>query len=262
MIAFLNELSLEDHTDWAAAFQLFWRVSSDPNGATMRFRDGHYFRSVEFAQRINPVLGAIPSDLRAVIRNMIFSDQNWRCWRPSRRSCSDDRFYCQPPGSDYSDRSICEGAENILQQNSISVAVVSACDSSFGTSDKINTTKQPAGESAELLNISTIESWQQWIATQRGHFDPTADEVPRDFQTVLLKDSARFRTTGKVERRFRRMVYEEVATGRLLYVDEGHSGHSAHIEVFDAQCRHLGEADINSGQLNPSRKVDGRKLRY
>jgi hypothetical protein len=103
---------------------------------------------------------------------------------------------------------------------------------------------------------------QEWIAQQKGHFDPDANLVPRDFQTVLEKAPARFRRTGKVERRFSRRVFEETATGRLFYVDEGHPGHSAHLEVFDANRQHVGTADIKTGTVDTTKKVNGRELRF
>jgi hypothetical protein len=76
-----------------------------------------------------------------------------------------------------------------------------------------------------------------------------------------MKAPDRFRVTGKLERRFRRKVFEEIATHRLHYVDEGHPGISAHLEVFSATGEHLGTADIATGELNIANRVNGRTLK-
>lgn len=83
--------------------------------------------------------------------------------------------------------------------------------------------------------------------------------APRDFQTVLQKAPHR---SGRVERRFSRRIFEEIATGRLYYVDEGHPGHSAHLELFSPNREHLGTADIVNGTLNAADRIAGRMLKF
>lgn len=77
----------------------------------------------------------------------------------------------------------------------------------------------------------------------------------------VSSDPDRFRATGRMERRFSRRIFQEIATGRLYHVDEGHPGHSAHLEVFSATLEHLGAADINTGLLDATERVEGRRLR-
>lgn len=260
MVVFLNELSLEEHNDWPEALTLFWRIASTAPGESLLFRDGNFFQSGEFAKRFNLLFGMLPPDLRSRIREMSFSERYWKCWRPERVSDPEEAYECEPPGRDLRDCSISEGAEYMLQIAGDPVGAASAADSCFGQSRRIRAKKSVSGEAVELVCISELRSWQQVLASQRGHFDPTLNQVPRDFQTVLVKDPVRFRSVGRVEPGFGRKVYEEVSTGRLFYVDEGHPGHSAHLEVFDSLGQHLGIADIASGELDSSQLVTGRSL--
>ena len=59
---------------------------------------------------------------------------------------------------------------------------------------------------------------------------------------------------------FSRQIFEEIDTGRLFYVCEPHPGGSAHLEVFMAN-EHVGKADINTGEVDVSKKRAGRRLR-
>src|SRR5258708_11740229 len=137
---------------------------------------------------------------------------------------------------------------------------MSASDSVFN-GNSITILSLSSNRTAELRNASTLEAVRQWIVAERGYYDPVSGSAPRDFQTILMKAPDRFRVTGKLERRFRRKVFEEIATHRLYYVDEFHLGISAHLEVFSATGEHLGTADIATGELNIENRVNGRTLR-
>ena len=262
MITFLNERSLETHNDWAAALELFWRIASCAPTESLLLRDGNYFDSGDFKKRFNHSIGKLSPDRKSRAREMVFSDRYCRCWRAERVSDSAETYYCEPPEKELRDCSITEGAGRLHRGETAWVGVLSAADSSFGQSNRIQATRSNDNKEVELFNLTKLEEWRQALSSQRGTFDPTLNEVPRDFQTVLVKDATRFERTGKVERRSVRQVYREVSTGCLFYVDEGHPGHSSHLEVFDSQRRHLGVADIESGELNVDQKVRGRRLRY
>jgi hypothetical protein len=171
-----------------------------------------------------------------------------------------EAYVCNPPGTELSDCSIAEGATYLFQKMDCPVGAASAVDSRFGQFDRILAERITSGETAELFLIAELDSWQRILASQHGHFDPELNQVPKDFQTIMVKDSQRFRKTRRLERRFGRMIYEEVATGNRFYVDEGHRGHSAHLEVFNHLGMHLGTAKITTGELDPSRQVLGRNL--
>jgi len=142
-----------------------------------------------------------------------------------------------------------------------SLSLLSAPDSSFDHIDPIVVTKGSTQQSVDLRNATSIQLVKQWIVGQRGYYNPASTYAPRDFQTVLLRAPHRFHPTGKVERGFSRSIFEETARGRLYYVDEGHPGHSAHLEVFSANREHLGTADILNGTLNATNRVAGRRLK-
>jgi hypothetical protein len=160
-----------------------------------------------------------------------------------------------------SDESLCEAAELAIRDGQGHVAVLSAADSIFAERGQLNVVKLQSAETATLGNASSMNEIGQWIASDRGYYDPRSNTAPHDFQTLLVKAPNRFRRTNRRERRFGRLIFEESFSSRLYYVDDGHAGPSAHLEVFSALGEHLGTADINSGDLNPERKVSGRTLR-
>jgi len=159
------------------------------------------------------------------------------------------------------DETICEAAERKLADVGASISLLSAPDSAFGHERSIIVSKISTAQMIELGNVISIEIVRRWIAAQRGYYDANSRSAPKDFQTVLQKDPERFRPTGKLERRFSRQVFVEIATGRLHYVDEAHPGSYAHLEVFTANGEHLGTADINTGQLDTNKRVNGRNLK-
>jgi hypothetical protein len=141
-----------------------------------------------------------------------------------------------------------------------SISLLSASDSAFNA-DPVTISKASTGQAVPLKNATCLEGIKQWLVAQRGYYDPLSISAPRGFQTILQKSLNRFRATGKVERRFSRRIFEEIATHRLYYVDEAHPGHSAHLEVFSAAGEHLGTADIDTGTLNIANRINGRVLK-
>jgi hypothetical protein len=259
MFAFLNERSLEKYNNWAASLRLFLVAAQElAKVATVLFRDSDFFSSGYFAKQFSSL--SFPKDERALIQEIAFGTRYYKCWRPQRISSAADTFACVIPVMQLRDDSICEATERKLADATISIRLLSAADSAFH-SDPLNVSKESTNETVELTNDTSIQGVRRWIAAQRGYYDRTSHSAPKDFQTVLLKATERFRTTAKFERRFSRRVFEEVTTCRLYYVDEGHVGHSAHLEVFSPQHEHLGTADIDTGDLNAAERVHGRTLR-
>lgn len=75
------------------------------------------------------------------------------------------------------------------------------------------------------------------------------------FQKIFdLKDTTRFQRTDLSVQGTK--VYKEIETGRYWYLDNFHKDE---YEVFDAQGKHLGVADL-SGKLDTTLKVQGRTL--
>jgi hypothetical protein len=262
MIIYLNERSLEKHANWGAGLRLFWEVAIDLSRHADLFKDSHFFLGAEFKQRFNSALAGAPQELRPRLREIAFSERYWKCWRPLKVSTAGDQFVCQDPMVLIQDESICEAAALKQCKGELVVGVVSTADSAFANKPLLRLTNQATQSPVELRNADSAGSARQWIAQERGYYDPTSRVAPADFQTILVKDATRFRRTGRVRNVAGkdRRIYLEVNSGNQFYVDEGHPGHSAHLEVFDSNGRHLGEADIESGNLDPQKKDPSKTI--
>jgi hypothetical protein len=229
-----------------------------PIGSSL-FKDSRFFAQAGFKRTFNAL--SFPKDQRALILELAFGRRYFRCWTDERLSTQTENYSCADPNLQLIDESLSEAAERKLAEAAEGVALLSAPASAFDNRPTLTVSKLSSGGVAQLRNATSIETVRQWIASERGHYDPNSRSAPRDFQTVLVKEQGRFRATGRVERRFSRQVFEEEGTGRLFYVDDGHAGHSAHLEVFSAQGEHMGKAEIDTGQLDGRSRVEGRRLK-
>jgi hypothetical protein len=263
MLAFLNEGSIGAHTDLRNGLQFFWQAATELQNAEAKlYRDSSFFFTAEFARQFNaltfpsdPAL-KLPPDIRSRLREVAFSERFWKCWRPNRVSDSLDEFMCDIQNATFRNTSICEAAEMKLQRISSDVGILSAKDSVYAETPMFNVTKVSLAQRVELRNADSLALVRRWMANERGYYDPDSNVAPKDFQTVLEKDSNRFRRTkhfwnvAGMDRR----IYLETETGRFFYVDEGHPGRSAHLEVFGPDHKHIGEAHIGTGVVDPSKK--------
>ncbi|MEK6288032.1 MAG: hypothetical protein AABO57_20115 [Acidobacteriota bacterium] len=260
MIGFLNEHSLGDHGASEASLNFFLLAAQElAREGTILFKDSHFFLTADFAREFNAL--SLPKDVRALIRELVFGERYYRCWRPERLSNDIDQYTCHEPVLALQDHSICEAAERKILDNGLEASLLSAEDSAFQDRYQISVSKDRTRQQIELRCLSSLSLVRRWVTEQRGYYDPASAVAPKDFQTILLKLPDRFRATSKIERRGFRRVFEEMETCRLYYVDEGHPGGSAHIEVFSAHGEHLGTADINTGELDGSARVNGRTLK-
>jgi hypothetical protein len=138
--------------------------------------------------------------------------------------------------------------------------MVSSTGSAFEALKYFAMTEEDGGAVANLSNIASPEALLKLLAQQRGYYDPTSTEPPKDFETILVKAPERFVSTGKRHGQSDRKIYRELATGYLYYVDNLHYGASAHLEVFTAAGEHLGTANIETGELDASKRRSGRWL--
>ncbi|MDE5081019.1 MAG: hypothetical protein O4859_06735 [Trichodesmium sp. St18_bin1] len=87
------------------------------------------------------------------------------------------------------------------------------------------------------------------------NYDESSSSPPIDTQTIL-KDTNRFKRTQN--QYHGRTIYQEKETEYLWYVDNLHSGKSAHLEVFDNTGKnHIGESDLE-GKIDRT-KSDKKK---
>lgn len=84
------------------------------------------------------------------------------------------------------------------------------------------------------------------------------DKTPRDKQTMLRKQNLFIKVTNK-GRPDGRAVYKNQIDCYFYYVDNLHKGEATHIEVFN-DFRHIGEADINFGKIDKSKKDKNKSL--
>jgi hypothetical protein len=259
MLSFLNERSLEPYTDWSASLTLFWRAASELGSAKVSlYRDSHFFESSLFKARFSAL--SLASDLRGLVREMVFGNRYFACWRPERQSNAEDVYQCVDPPTELLDESLAEAAERKFRDTDDEVSVISAADSAFASLDRVEIQKLVSGDLTHVMNIVSIDRVRAWIADQPGFYDRTSLFPPKDHQTVLEKQSERFIPTKHRELSGRR-IFREANTARQYYVDNLHRGLDAHLEVFDAGGSHLGEADVDSGTLVPRTAVKGRVLR-
>ncbi len=261
MLGFLNEHSLEIYGDWSRSLTFFLIAANklSPH-TTLLLKDSAYFSQGQFKQRFNAI--SLPKDQRALISEVVFGNRYYSCWRPTRVSLDTEQYSCALPPLQTQDTSICEAAERRLTAQGEKVFLLSAPNSAFAQQNTVNVLKTSSQQAAPLPNAAALEVIVRWLASERGNYDRSSASTPRDFQTVLQKNQARFRPTNMIERRFSRRVFEEIATGRLFYVDDAHPGASAHLEVFSSNREHLGTADIDTGNVNEAGRVAGRTLRY
>ena len=83
--------------------------------------------------------------------------------------------------------------------------------------------------------------------------------VPQDSQTIL-SDRSLFDRTGK-RYRDHAQIYRHRVTKHYYYRDTFHEGVDAHLEVFDKNGNHLGEADPITGVIREKSKDPKKKLR-
>jgi hypothetical protein len=260
MIVLLNERSLEQHTDWGACLKLFWQTANTLREHAQLFRDSQFFSDQKFKARFQASLAGVSADLRALIIQMVFTEQHWPCWRPERLSTDEEIYSCAVINGLLVDESLCEAMERKWIDPQGHVGTVSAADSEVGSQVKLTIVKEGTNRSADLANASTVDIVEGWLVSDRGFYDINSGSAPSDFQTVLQRDTARFQKTNRLQRvgEAERRIYREIATGRLYYVDDAHWGVAAHLEVFDAGGAHLGEADILAGVVDASKLVPGR----
>lgn len=260
MIGYLNECSLEEHRDWAVSLRFFLEAALELSGKGGRlFKDSNFFLTPDFSRRFSSL--SLPSDVRGAIRDLAFGGRYYQCWRPERISNHSDIYICHGPEGQHLDESICEAAERKIQDDTSVVSLLSAADSEFRDRERVSISKDSTEKRIELRGVSSMPMLRKWITEQRGYYDPNSQTAPRDFQTILEKAPDRFRWAGLIERRTSRRVFQEIETGRLFHVDDGHPGHSAHLEVFTSRKEHVGVADINTGEVDTSEKVEGRTLK-
>jgi hypothetical protein len=122
------------------------------------------------------------------------------------------------------------------------------------------TVAKQANEEIVVACVSDRDGLLYWFRAnpQLGilTYDINSPHPPKDEETVLGRRS-RFQKTRLVNQG--RSVYLDRQTYNYWSMDNNHFGLAAHIEVFDAQGRHVGEASLE-GILDERRRDPEKSL--
>lgn len=138
---------------------------------------------------------------------------------------------------------------NLNNVNISGTSIAEACER-----DKVIISFKSDSYNAKALSIEKVE---EVILVDNlfdtGHYSDLA--IARGLVIPFsLTDPIRFARTNRVNQG--QTVFREVQTGFYWYLD---NLHKSHYEVFDAQEKHIGEADLE-GNIDNTKRVNGRRL--
>jgi hypothetical protein len=261
MRGFLNEASIREDLS-VSALRLIYEMTRELAATDLVqgfFLNRQFFEDGEFKSKFNRLPFTDPQ-LKAIIRAMVFSSKHFNDWRSQRVSAIQHTYECVELSENFTDDSQCEAAEIKLQSIS-DCLLLGASGSRWRQFQQLHFRIQ-GRDIASLESLVTRNQLFAFLAKQPDYYNSATKDPPRDFQTVLIKDAARFVRTGKIERNGRRRVFMETATSYFYYVDNLHWGRAAHLEVFDSNEEHCGEADVAKGTIDRSKRVSGRRIQW
>ncbi|WP_228056148.1 hypothetical protein [Microcoleus sp. LEGE 07076] len=280
MEIFINEVSLEgqylndvEFKQAVIAFKAIFDFINEKIKDKQIYEDNKLFVNYEavkgsdFNQSLNQIKD---QSLKLAFKNVLFNKLNPKEWRKEQVHSSTESFDCLMINGQYNvvnDTSLAEIAERKLQNSSSTYLLINFINSSFNlvhphitncclitivkNNDEVNCIELDG-----LDNKSALEDWlEHTFNLSCSVYDELSNDPPRDEQTIL-RDKQRFEKTSS--RYDGRAIYREVATDRYWYVDNLHFGKSAHLEVFNKDKSHVGEADIK-GKIDEC-KQDKKKL--
>lgn len=276
MEIFINEVSLEgqylSNADFEKAIKEFISVLSVINNILKNssvYKDSQTFLNYQaikdqsFQQSLNNLTD---KSEKLAFKNILFNKLNPIEWRNQRISNESDNFDCLMTDNSYKDvkdTTLAEVSERKLQNQTQIYLLINFSQSCFNyPHDKIEKCCQIVviknNDEINVIKLDAIDhknGLENWIKTKLSVYDVNSNDPPRDEQTIL-SDTTRFMKTH--QQYDGKSVYREIETGRYWYIDNFHCGLAAHLEVFDAQRNHLGEADIREGNIDFS-KQDPKK---
>ena len=203
-------------------------------------------------------LNTLPDkSLARAIKGVLFNKLNAQDWQSTRFHSSDDLFTCLDEV--VTDTSMAELTERKLRNQEMIGLLIKFPYSKFAGLRMVEISKNESSLS-KLDCLDDRDGLTDWLDEQlqseRFDYDFSSFTSPADLQTVL-RDSKRFQPT--TYRWHERRVYQEIGTGYHWYVDNLHKGVSAHLEVFDDNGNHIGEATLDGtldvGKSDPSKRL-------
>jgi len=268
MDVFINECSLHgqyvDIVAFQQGIQLIYslvrdlqEVKRDPVMALYTDKEGiKHFRVIK-SQSFITSLNALPDkSLRQAFIELVFNKLNAKDWHTDRQHSAEDIFMC---GDELvTDTCIAEVTERKLIQTDLINLLLNFHQSKYKELTQLKVIKNENFEvSIDCVdNKNTLQTWLEAVfKLSRYRYDYTAQTPPTDEQTILLNTI--FFKLSSLSPYDGRKIYREVQANRYWYVDNLHYGYAAHLEVFDLQGSHIGEASLD-GKLDLT-KQDPRK---
>ncbi len=196
--------------------------------------------------------------LSNAVKNILFNKLNIKDWKDSQKHSPDDWFTYDD--DIVTETSMAELAERKIQNEDLRGLLVNFQKSKFMGFSTIPIEKNDEQE-IELDCIENKKLLEEWLEENFNltafEYDYSFDRVPTDKQTIL-KDKSRFKAASKPLQGGRK-VFLEVSTKYYWYVDSLHKGKGAHLEVFDNNGNHIGEADLDGNisfeKNDPEKKI-------
>ncbi len=204
-------------------------------------------------------------DLRNAFRDIIFNKLNPKDWRQEQKhSLEDDFWYVTADEPEpVTDTTLAEAAERVLQDSELVCLLINFTNSRFSDCNSLPILKNYVEDNPINLdcieNKPALENWlEDKLNLSQHEYNYDSPVPPTDAQTVL-RDNTRFEATSTFPQGKR--IYREAKTGYFWYVDNLHAGYGAHLEVFNAQGTHIGEASL-AGIIDSSKAKKGRRQTF
>lgn len=217
-----------------------------------------HFRVIK-SQSFITSLNALPDkSLRQAFVGLLFNQLNAKDWHKDRQHSTEDLFMC---GDELvTDTCIAEVTERKLIQTDLISLLLNFCQSKYGDLTQLKVIKN---ESLEVFidcadSKDALQTWLEVVfMLSRYQYDYTTQTPPTDEQTIL-SDTIRFKLSS-LPLCAGRKIYREVQANRYWYVDNLHYGYAAHVEVFDLQGRHIGEASLD-GKIDLTKQDQQKRI--
>ncbi len=269
MEIFVNELSLHEQfynrSEFNKAVRIFYSVFAELNKKRVEHKlywdedPFQIYKALENEVFISSLNKIRDKSLRQALIGVLRNKLNVKDWKSERIHSPDDWYQCKEDL--VTDTSMAELAERKLQNADLLELLINFPQSKYAVSSfVIIIKKQDDDQPIRLACIDDRVSLAEWLETNLHlssfEYDNTSTSRPTDEQTIL-RDKNRFKPTSMLHQG--RKVYREAQTGHYWYVDNFHTGSAAHLEVFNLQGKHIGEADLD-GNIDPTKRDTKKRL--
>ncbi len=267
MNIFINECSLHSQYHSQDAFldavKVFYSVVKRISKSK---KQSYFFKSSDLFTNFRALkeeifvksLNTIPDkSFKVALRNALFNKETVVDWTAKRFHSPEDVFECN--GDIVTDTSMAELAERKLGNDELIAALLNFKNSCYTDCPEVTVVKERK-EEIDLECVESVETLQRWLDRHSldNRYQESSSEPPLDHQT-FLDDRQRFERAS-CPRQGGRQVYLDKSTGYFWYVDSLHFGNAAHLEVFDKNLNHIGEASLDgvifSDKADKTKKLD------